>query len=51
MLVWFGVVWCGLVWFFLTDNNTTPKKVVLSCLGLLVGLLMGCGNKQGNNSV
>jgi hypothetical protein len=25
-------------WFFLTDNNTTPTKVVLSCFGLLVGL-------------
>jgi hypothetical protein len=23
---------------FLTDNNTTPTKVVLSCFGLLVGL-------------
>ena len=23
---------------FLTDNNTTPAKVVLSCFGLLVGL-------------
>jgi hypothetical protein len=27
--------WCG---GFFTDNNTTPTKVVLSCLGLLVGL-------------
>jgi hypothetical protein len=26
------------VWVFLTDNNTTPTKVVLSCFGLLVGL-------------
>jgi hypothetical protein len=43
-----GVVWwwCGggvvVVWWwcggFLTDNNTTPTKVVLSCFGLLVGL-------------
>jgi hypothetical protein len=34
-----GVVWCdGVVWFFSTDNNTTPTKVVLSCFGLLVGL-------------
>ena len=32
------VVWCGGVVFFLTDNNTTPTKVVLSCFGLLVGL-------------
>ena len=23
---------------FLTDNKTTPTKVVLSCFGLLVGL-------------
>ena len=23
---------------FLTDNNTTPTKVVLGCFGLLVGL-------------
>jgi hypothetical protein len=23
---------------FLTDNSTTPTKVVLSCFGLLVGL-------------
>ena len=30
------VVWCGVV--FLTNNNTTPTKVVLSCFGLLVGL-------------
>jgi hypothetical protein len=30
--------WCGAV--FLTNNNTTPTKVVLSCLGLL----LGCGN-------
>jgi hypothetical protein len=29
--------WCGGV-VFLTDNNTTPTKVVLSCFGLLVGL-------------
>jgi hypothetical protein len=28
-------VWCG---GFLTDNNTTPTKVVLSCFRLLVGL-------------
>ena len=27
--------WCGV---FLTDNNTTPTKVVLSCFVLLVGL-------------
>jgi uncharacterized membrane protein YfcA len=27
------VVWCG----FLTDNNTTPTKVVFNCFGLLVG--------------
>ena len=26
------------VWFFLTDNNTTLTKVVLSCFGVLVGL-------------
>jgi hypothetical protein len=26
------------VWFFLTDNNTTPAQVVLSCFWLLVGL-------------
>jgi hypothetical protein len=26
------------VWFLLTDNNTTPTNVVLSCFGLLVGL-------------
>jgi hypothetical protein len=25
-------------WWFLTDINTTPTKVVLSFLGLLVGL-------------
>jgi hypothetical protein len=25
-------------WFILTDKNTTPTKVVLSCFGLLVGL-------------
>jgi hypothetical protein len=31
-----GVVWCGMV--FLTDNNTNPTKIVLSCFGLLVGL-------------
>ena len=33
-----GVVvwWCGV--FFLSDNNTTPTKVVLSCFGLFVGL-------------
>jgi hypothetical protein len=31
VVVW----WCG---GFLTDNNTTPTKVVLSCFGLLVGL-------------
>jgi hypothetical protein len=30
--------WCGGVVVFLTDNNTTPTKVVLSCFGLLVGL-------------
>jgi hypothetical protein len=31
--------WCGVVVvIFLTDNNTTPTKVVLSCFGLLVGL-------------
>ena len=30
-VVWW---WCG----FLTDYNTTPTKVVLSCFGLLVGL-------------
>ena len=30
-MVW----WCGC---FLTDNNTKPTKVVLSCFGLLVGL-------------
>jgi hypothetical protein len=33
--------WCGgdgAVVLFLTDNNTTPTKVVLSCFGLLVGL-------------
>ena len=32
--------WCGgvVVVVFLTDNNTTPTKVVLSCFGLLVGL-------------
>ena len=23
---------------FLTDTNTTPRKIVLSCFGLLVGL-------------
>jgi hypothetical protein len=40
VVVWWcgggGVVvwWCG----FLTDNNTTPTKVVLNCFGLLVGL-------------
>jgi hypothetical protein len=28
--------WCGGGLF--TDNNTKPTKVVLSCLGLLVGL-------------
>ena len=28
------MVWCG----FLTNNNTTPTKVVLICFGLLVGL-------------
>ena len=31
----------GFFWFFLgffTVNNTTPKKVVLSCFGLLVWL-------------
>jgi hypothetical protein len=34
-----GVVWCGVVVVvFLTDNNTTPTKVVLSCFRLLVGL-------------
>jgi hypothetical protein len=26
------------VWFILTENITTPTKVVLSCFGLLVGL-------------
>jgi hypothetical protein len=28
------------LWFvvFLTNNNTTPTKVVLSCFGFLVGL-------------
>jgi hypothetical protein len=33
-----GVVvwWCGVV-VFLTDYNTTPTKVVLSCFGLLIG--------------
>ena len=34
--------WCGAVVLcggFLTDNNTTHTKVVLSCFGLLVGLL------------
>ena len=31
-----GVVWwCGVV--SLTDTNTTPTKIVLSCFGLLVG--------------
>jgi hypothetical protein len=33
--------WCGgggVVVDFLTDNITTPTKVVLSCFGLLVGL-------------
>jgi hypothetical protein len=31
--------WCGgVVVVFLTDNITTPTKVVLSCFGLLVGL-------------
>jgi hypothetical protein len=34
---------------FLTDNNTTPTKVVLSCFGLLVGLWQynnaNCGGK------
>ena len=30
-------MWCGVV-VFLTDNNTTPTKVVLSCFGLLVWL-------------
>jgi hypothetical protein len=34
MVVVVVVVW----WFFLTDNITTPTKVVLSCFGLLVGL-------------
>ena len=31
---------------FLTDNNTTPEKVVLSCFGLLIGLwqLLASGN-------
>jgi hypothetical protein len=30
-----GVVWCGGgVVFFLTDNNTIPTKVVLSCFDL-----------------
>ena len=33
-----GVVAVVLVVVFLTDNNTTPTKVVLSCFGLLVGL-------------
>jgi hypothetical protein len=34
------VVWCGVVWWFiLTDNNTTPTKVVLGCW-------LGCGNKS-----
>jgi hypothetical protein len=28
----------GGVVVFLTDNKTTPTKVVLSCFGLLVGL-------------
>jgi hypothetical protein len=38
VVVWCGgVVWCGVV-VFLTDNNTTPTKVVLRCFGLLVGL-------------
>jgi hypothetical protein len=36
--------WCGgggggvVVVVFLTDNITTPTKVVLSCFGLFVGL-------------
>ena len=29
---------CGGYTCFVTDNNTTPTKVVLSCLGLFVGL-------------
>ena len=36
-----GVVWCCVLWccvVFLTDTNTTPTKVVLSCFGLLIGL-------------
>ena len=28
----------GFTFFFFTDNNTTPTKVVLSCFSLLVGL-------------
>jgi hypothetical protein len=31
-----GGVWCGVV--SLSDTNTTPTKIVLSCFGLLVGL-------------
>ena len=30
--------WCGGGVVFLTDNKTTPTKVVLSFFGLLVGL-------------
>jgi hypothetical protein len=30
---------------FLTDNNTTPTKVVLICFGLLVGLWQFGNNK------
>jgi hypothetical protein len=33
------VVWCGMVWwFFLTDNDTTPTKIILHGFGLLFGL-------------
>jgi hypothetical protein len=38
--VWWWWWWCG----FLTDNNTTPTKVGLSCFGLLVGLWQYSGH-------
>jgi hypothetical protein len=51
VVVWWcgGVVvwWCGVV-VFLTDNNTTPTKIVLSCFGLLVGLWQQTKNWLSN---
>ena len=40
----------GVVVFILTDNKTTPTKVVFSCFGLLVGLWQLEADTSSNNA-